>query len=767
MDETQAAFLKELLQDFLVEAGEHREVIVEGLLALEKSAAGSGAKESIERIFREAHSLKGAARAVGLADVETLCQAMEEALDGLKKGKDELAPRLLDALHQATNLLESLLTSASASASASVSAGGKTSGSAAVVPMVKVLAAARSRAASPGASPRAPLPPAAVSPLEEAAALPAAPGTLAAPPLPASPPPAAGSETVRVSTARLAELLRRAEELIQAKSETAEEVVEARGLRSRLAALRKGDGRAPAAGDGDDAELRAERDHELRLAEDSAARLTRRLEQHHRSLSRLVDDLLAGAKKTLLVPFSTLLAVVPKIVRDLASDQGKEIDSSVSGGEIEIDRRILEELKDPLVHIVRNSVDHGLERPEAREEAGKPRRGTLAVSVSRTDGATVTLRLVDDGQGIDPAKVKAEAVKQGILTAEGAGRLSDAEAAPLIFRSGLSTAAFVTDLSGRGLGLAIVAEKVARLGGAVSVESRKGEGTAFTLTLPVTLATFRGILVRTGEQLFLVPTTAIVRAGRARPDDVRTVEGKPTVVSAGQPVAVVPLGEVLGVPSRREGTEDERRAARRASPYLVVEGAEGVVAFLVDEVLGEREGLVKGLGSQLHKVPNIAGATLLGNGRVVPILDVPDLLRSAASARAAPEPGATGESARQRTRVLIAEDSVTARSLLRNILESAGYDVKTAVDGLDALGQLREHDFDLLVSDVEMPRVDGFELTERIRQDRRLAELPVVLVTALASAEDRRHGLDVGANAYIVKGSFEQDSLLDAIRRLS
>jgi len=359
--------------------------------------------------------------------------------------------------------------------------------------------------------------------------------------------------------------------------------------------------------------------------------------------------------------------------------------------------------------------------------------------------------------------VKAEAVKQGILTAEGAARLPDAEAAPLIFRSGLSTAAFVTDLSGRGLGLAIVAEKVGRFGGSVSVESRKGEGTAFTLTLPVTLATFRGILVRTGEQLFLVPTTSIVRAGRARPGDLRTVEGKTTVDSAGRPVALVPLGEVLGVASRREGGRDQPQAP----PYLVVEGPEGVVAFLVDEVLGEREGIVKGLGSQLQKVPNLAGATLLGNGRVVPILDVPGLLRSAWSVREAAAPAAADPEARRKARVLVAEDSVTARSLLRNILESAGYEVKTAVDGLEALGLLLEGDFDVLVSDVEMPRMDGFELTGRVRQDRRLADLPVVLVTALASAEDRRRGLDAGANAYIVKGSFEQDSLLDAIRRLS
>jgi two-component system chemotaxis sensor kinase CheA len=358
--------------------------------------------------------------------------------------------------------------------------------------------------------------------------------------------------------------------------------------------------------------------------------------------------------------------------------------------------------------------------------------------------------------------VKTSAIKLGRLTTEEAQRLSEAEALDLIFQSDVSTSPIITQLSGRGLGLAIVREKAEKLGGRVSVESRRGVGTTIRIALPIALATFRGILVEVAERLFVIPTTQVERVGRFKMEDVRTVEGRETLSLNGRATSLAWLAEVLELPEA-ERTGD----AHAATPLVLLGTGDQRVAFAVDAVLDEQEVMVKRLGKPLVRVRNIAGATVLGSGQVAPILNVADLLKSARSA--------SGPSARVATErppeaeakaILIAEDSITSRMLLKGILESAGYRVKTAVDGLEAFTTLRAEHFDLLVSDVEMPRLNGFDLTAQVRADRKLADLPVVLVTALETREHRERGIDVGANAYLIKSNFDQSNLLEAVRRL-
>jgi two-component system chemotaxis sensor kinase CheA len=321
----------------------------------------------------------------------------------------------------------------------------------------------------------------------------------------------------------------------------------------------------------------------------------------------------------------------------------------------------------------------------------------------------------------------------------------------------------ITRVSGRGLGLAIVREKAEKLGGRVAIESRRGSGTTIRMTLPLTLATFRGVLVESARRLFILPTAQVERVARFKPQEVQTVEGRRTLVLNGRAVALVDLAEVLQLPST-----PHKPGAPEATPVLVLGAGEQRVAFAVDAVLDEREVLVKRLAKPLSRVRNIAGATVLGSGEVAPILNVADLLKSARTAGAGLRtvPAAT-PSATPAKRILVVEDSITSRTLLKGILESAGYDVKTAVDGIDGFTALRAEHFDLVVSDVEMPRMNGFDLTARIRADRALAEVPVVLVTALESREDRERGIDVGANAYLVKSSLDQSDLLEALRRLA
>ena len=453
-----------------------------------------------------------------------------------------------------------------------------------------------------------------------------------------------------------------------------------------------------------------------------------------------------------------MLESFPKLVHDLSRDCGKDAELTIVGGEIEIDRRILEEMKDPLVHLVRNCVDHGIETPKRREERGKPPRATIRIAILPKSSDKVEIVVSDDGTGIDIQKVQAASLKLGLVSQENAQIMDEQQTAALIFKSGVSTSSMITEISGRGLGLAIVREKAEKVGGAVSVESKPGCGTEFRLILPLTLARFRGILVRVGESLFVLPTRLVQRVLRVSREEIKSAENRETIQINGRAASAVRLSDVLEI--TRTNTEAD---PKRKIPVLVLAWAGEQIGFLVDEILDEQEVLVKNLGKQLPRVRNIAGATVLGTGKVLPVLNVADLMQSAIKMAPLSTARETQETPKS---ILVAEDSITARTLLKNILEFAGYKVKTAVDGAEALTVLAAEGFDLVVSDVEMPRMSGFDLTARIRADKRLAQLPVVLVTALDSREDRERGIDVGASAYIVKGSFDQGNLLEVVRRL-
>ncbi|MES1166747.1 MAG: chemotaxis protein CheW, partial [Pseudomonadota bacterium] len=393
-------------------------------------------------------------------------------------------------------------------------------------------------------------------------------------------------------------------------------------------------------------------------------------------------------------------------------------------------------MKDPLVHLLRNCVDHGVETPDVRVGAGKPARATLTLAVAQVDGSNVEIILSDDGTGLDLEKIKASALKHGLLSEEAARQLDGAAARDLIFHAEVSTAPLVTRVSGRGLGMAIVRERAEKLGGTVSVGSQPGAGTRFRIVLPSMLATFRGVLIEAAGRRFVVPTSRVDRVLRVRADEVKTVEGRETIALGGRAASMVRLAEVLGLPPVAGGEQSATRTV------VVLGLAEQRIGFVVDEVLDEQEVLVKPLRRPISRVRHIAGATVLGSGRVAPVLSATELLKSARQfgrPGSSAAPGAVTPVAPGAKLVLVVDDSATSRMLIKGMLESAGYKVTTAVDGLDAFARLREQKFDLLVSDVEMPRLNGFDLTARIRADKKLAELPVVLVTARETREDREH----------------------------
>jgi two-component system chemotaxis sensor kinase CheA len=489
--------------------------------------------------------------------------------------------------------------------------------------------------------------------------------------------------------------------------------------------------------------------------------MARDAEDNARALARRVDHLIADVKDVLMLPVASILGGLPKVVRELARELGKEVDLQTRGVDLQVDKRLLDELGAPLLHLVRNALDHGAEPPAERERAGKARRATLTLAVEQTSPTRMRLTLADDGRGIDPERVRAAAIDKGVLAPEVAAELSAEELQALVFESALTTRASVSELSGRGLGLAIVGEQIEQLGGSVALDSEPGRGTAFHLDLPLTRSTTRGLLVRIGDERFIVPTPFVQRVVRVAPDAIGTVHGKDTVTVDGVATAWVSLAAILEVPAGERGAQDDDKL-----PALLLALGDDRFALAVDEVLDEQEIAVRSLGPQLVRVRNVAGATILGSGEVVALLSVGDIVRSVGRVAALASTRSASHTPQARRAILVAEDSVTSRTLLKTILEAAGYRVQTAVDGDQAWTLLRGGGFDALVSDVEMPHINGFELTSLARKDPRFCELPIVLVTALDSEQERRRGLEAGASAYIVKRSFDDASLLDALGRL-
>ncbi|MDD5434282.1 MAG: response regulator [Nitrospira sp.] len=501
----------------------------------------------------------------------------------------------------------------------------------------------------------------------------------------------------------------------------------------------------------------------LNLIKKRLVTLKKSAQQSNLLFSRVVDNRLDEAKKAMMQPLSVVTETFPLLVRSVSHDQGKEVGLIIRGEDIEIDRRILEEIKDPLIHIIRNCIDHGIERAAVREANKKVPRGTITIEISHIDSGKISIKVSDDGSGINIEHVRKTAVLSGIISQEMSDSLNDDEALSLIFHSGLSTSPLITTISGRGVGLAIVREKIEKLHGTVSVRSELNNGTLFSIILPLTIASFRGVLIRVYDQIFLIPSINIERVIRLRREEIKTVENRESIVLNDRPVSFLWLKDAIQL---SDAGKDKNYP--EVVTILILTGMNIRLAFGIDDLISEEEVLVKNLGKQLLRVRNISGVAILGTGKAVPVINVQDLTASALKHTFSPPaaPGNTEEDETGKKSILVAEDSITSRILLKNILESAGYNVITAVDGIDAITMLKTGDFDLVVSDIEMPRMDGFDLTSKIRMDKKFAEMPVVLVTALETREDREKGIGVGADAYIVKSSFDQSNLLEVIRRL-
>ncbi|MCK4344877.1 MAG: hybrid sensor histidine kinase/response regulator [Bacteroidales bacterium] len=784
MNKKEEEFKKRLLATYKIEADEHLKAISSGLLELEKVKNFKDQVKVVETIFRETHSLKGASRAVNLRDIETVCNSLESIFGSWKQKKIKPPPRFFDKLHDAIDFMTEALSTPEIDEVKIKDHVPK------ILEQLNEVEVEQNGGEKKTED---------VSALEIEPILTQTPGKeqleKEKPEIVEKEPQLkrekqATAETVRISKAKLNSLLMQTEEMLSTKLKLIQHSADIQDIRSILAQLKKGFTKLlqenrnirQSKKNKSDNHHRAliqfskqletwEKNYDIvKLMENKLSELIKSTGQDQRSVGRMVDNLLDEMRNVLMLPFSSLLEIFPKFIRDLARDQGKRVDLVIEGAENEIDRRILEEMKDPLIHLVRNCIDHGIEKPEERVKNKKPPSGKVVISVTQLPGNKVEILISDDGAGIDLSKVKEKAVKEGIISEKEKKELTDQEAEALIYHSGISTSPIITDISGRGLGLAILREKVDALGGTVSMKSELHKGTTFCVNLPLTQATFRGIFVQVSEETFVIPTANVERTLRIKQNEIKMVENKQTISLNGSTISYIHLSDVLELRRKVRNLPDMPGREEKADTIqvLILGAGDSRIAFGADEILKEQEVLVKYLGNPLSRVRNIGGATVLGSGKVVPILNVSDLLKSAVTGAVPVERAAEAEreeEAKQKS-VVVAEDSITARMLLKDILESAGFLVKTAVDGAEALSFLREGDFDILVSDIDMPRMDGFELTSKIRADKKLGELPVVLVTALKSREDKERGMEVGANAYIEKSTFTPQNLLSVVSKL-
>lgn len=751
----------DLLSIFRDEVSEYLSALNSALLQIETSAA---APEVLRELNRMAHSMKGAARAVGLKVIETLAHYMEDVFDAALSDHLRLSPDVCDLLYDGLDLIQNIVDGVENDQEAV----------AAVLTRFEQMVAAGA-AAKPADTQPEPL----VSvdgpvPAGErvSAASPAAPASTV-PDVAAAIRPA--EESIRVPVNKLDRLMAEVSELLVARMQSEERQQELEALRRAHARWRREWQSVRGAyirlarrlQDGQD-ELRDDlaalfkflelNQRRLQETNQSLTQLVQALRQDNLRLNTLTDQLQDDIGAMRMVAFDTLLSGFQRMVRDLARDTGKQVQLDVIGAAVEVDKTVLDALRDPIMHLLRNAVDHGIEPPDERLRQGKPPAGRVLIDVEQR-GSELVVRVRDDGRGVDAAAVRQAAIRQRLLSKQEAELLSDDEARSLIFHPGLTTSAQVTPISGRGIGMDIVRDRVEGLRGRLSVQSAPGSGTTVSLSVPVSLTRIRCVLLQTGGETYAVPSTVVARMARLSRADVFTAENRDMVVIDGQPMPLVALADVLGLPVAHRPNDSAPVVA------LVLRTADRVVAFEVDDLTSERELVLKPLGPEIARARFVSGAALLGTGVVIIVLDANDLVRAATGVAVTRRwlPQEAQPAAPRRLRVLVVDDSITTRTLEKNILETAGFEVTVAIDGLEGWMRLNEADYDVVIADVEMPNMNGLDLTRQIKSSSRTRDIPVILLTSLAKPEQQEAGLQAGADAYLIKSRFDQSELLKMI----
>lgn len=743
-----------LLELFSLEADAQTQVLSAGLLALERNPTQA---DQLEACMRAAHSLKGAARIVGVDAGVSVAHVMEDCLVSAQEGRLYLQPEHIDALLQGTDLLMRIATPGNDVGPADIEA----------------YVALMERLLDPSQPIATPVPKPEPIPAPRVDALLLEPELEPVPPLGSDAPrqnkrmTEGGERVLRVTAERLNSLLD-----LSSKS-----LVETQRLKPYLASLqrlKRIQSNSLRALDALDGQLKS---LDLNLEAQEALADTRRLLSEAQALlaekNAELDEFgwQAGQRAQVLYdtalacrmrPFADVLAGQVRMVRDLGRSLGKQVRLEIEGEKTQVDRDVLEKLEAPLTHLLRNAVDHGIETPEQRVLAGKPAEGLIRLRASHQAGLLV-LELSDDGNGVDLERLRGTIVDRHLSPVETALRLSEEELLTFLFLPGFSLRDKVTEVSGRGVGLDAVQHMVRQLRGAVVLEQTAGQGSRFHLEVPLTLSVVRSLVVEVGEEAYAFPLAHIERMCDLAPDDIVQLEGRQHFWHEGRHVGLVAASQLLQRPPGQSPSDTLK--------VVVIRERDAVYGIAVERFIGERTLVVLPLDDRLGKVQDISAGALLDDGSVVLIVDVEDMLRSVDKLlntgrleRIARRSQQATEAPRKR--VLVVDDSLTVRELQRKLLLNRGYEVAVAVDGMDGWNALRSEDFDLLITDIDMPRMDGIELVTLLRRDSRLQSLPVMVVSYKDREEDRRRGLDAGADYYLAKASFHDDALLDAVVEL-
>jgi two-component system chemotaxis sensor kinase CheA len=740
--------MKDLIAIFKAETEDHLTQLDNGLVELEKHPDNV---ELARGLNREVHTLKGAARVFGFNKIQDIAHRIEDLFEGVAEKKTLFTSAMVERIFRGLDAIRTLLEKIDQEQESDIDVSDLCRELEECVPSGQGVQAQKKRGGKPkrGKGPGEPQ---------------TQPEPVTAPP--PSPP---TEEYIRVPMSRVDKLLYLVGEMVIYKMKSSATITQAKRLsrlskevQKSLSGLSEAMRKELSSPDGEVTKWLGQCDAQAQKLREQTLKFYDQVSTEAFHLDPVIDELQARMKEIKMLPLSTIFNGFPRMVRDIASQQGKEVRLVMSGEETELDKRVMEGIKTSLIHILRNCIDHGIEGPEVRAARGKQRQGTIRISAFH-EADNVMIIVEDDGRGMDIEQIEQTALEKGLVSRSDLERMTEKEILNLVFMNGYSTSPAVTDVSGRGMGLDIVRRDITRLKGRVLLDTQKNQGTTFTLVLPLTVAVIQVLLVRAENMPLALPMLSITESIKVKTDDVSTVEGRMAISFRDQIVPLVRLEELLKLPPMKEAGENTKN-----NMFVVIANSlDRKVGLIVDEIVGEEEVFIKGLGRHLGKVANVSGAIIMASGEVVVVLDVADLIAHGALCL----PPLTGKRAPTREkqkekRILVVEDAFSTRELEKSILENHGYRVDTAVDGLDALDRMAGTRYDLVVSDIEMPRMDGFELCRTLKKRERTRDIPFVMVTALQKEEDKRRGIEVGATAYIVKSSFEQANLLETIERL-
>ena len=750
---------EELAQLFKAESAEHLARLDDGLLHLEKTPTDQAI---LEEVFRESHSMKGAARMLGLSKIETASHGLEALLNTARKGETPLTP---EAIEQMTVVLGELRKLVQEALTPNAEFGLHPQEVGHAVPVADATTATlRNSEFNTDEKPDTSID---------------TPQSAIPTPQSNTPPSAFDSfriETVRVETRKLDDLLTLVGELsvIEGRGQHRQLLMDA--LLEQWATLERNHRkfqlmlRGAETETGTSEALRQMLHTEADVLEQLGAQIKGARNAFYEDGAHLqitVNTLKERVHAARLLPLSTVFALFPRMVRDLAKQHNKEVKMEIEGGDISVDKRILEEMKDPLMHLLRNAIDHGIESPAARASQGKTRSGTIRLRAVQ-ESSSILLEVRDDGSGLNVAAIRQAALQRGLHDETTLDAMTPAQLQQLILLPGFSTRASVTELSGRGVGLDVVRVNVERMKGSIRIESVLHQGTAMQMRLPLSLSTSRLLLVRVFDHLYGLPIEFVHTSLRVREEDVFPLEGRPAIKLRGKSLIAPRLADLLALPDSPHSPKDNEKVSD-LTVCIVIQVGDERLGLRVDELLDEEAVVAKPLSAPLLRIRNVSSLTILGSGEICAVLNPADLLRSA---KTSAEFGMRSEDSISPSAIstphciLLVEDSALVRAMEKRILVDAGYEVVVAVDGVNALNELGSRTFAAVVSDVNMPNMDGLTLTTRIRLQPRYKSLPVILVTSLASDEDKQRGLEAGANAYIAKPSFDQRVLLETLKRL-